>query len=322
MALFRACETPIPSVYVNEIHAFKKQLESEYRVDPTYLDPTNPDRTIRSKHRALTVSWLFKLSHSFHLRPDSFFLSIQLLDMFLQHKIIKLEQLQLYACACMYLACKQEEIYFPEQRDFVYVGDGAFTLQQFQASEHVAIDVLNFNLGVPTCLTFFGIFFQRFYCSDPIKKGPLCAAEDVEEVHKLGMLLLYCSAQESTLLAFKPSARAAVALLVAMLCQHWFKQWNPQHASLSQPIKLAPLPDITTFTGYTMPELQACLSDTYALLGTERCIHKIDTNNLSDSELIMCSVNEHYDEHELKTIERLRLFVKNIDKIQNIYDTT
>lgn len=301
----------VPDVYVNEICTFKKQLEEEYAVDPTYLDAKHTDRSIRSSHRALTVSWLFQLSHTFHLRPDTFFLTIQLLDMFLQQKSITVGQLQLYACVCMYLACKQEEIYYPEQRDFVYSGDGAFTLKEFIASEHVAIDVLAFNLAVPTCLTFFGIFFHRFerFCAN--QKGAVIQEDDLQQVHKLGILLLYCSMKESTFLAFKPSTRAAVALGVAMACENWFNHCKQQNGAEHRPFKFPPMPEIHRFTGYSMSELQACFSDTYTLLATERCIHKLDTKDFSDTELILCSVNEHYNADELETIQRLRLFIKN-----------
>ena len=46
----------------------------------------------------------------------------------------------------MFIACKYEEIYSPELKDFVYVCDNAYTKEQILESEGHIIRSIDFNL--------------------------------------------------------------------------------------------------------------------------------------------------------------------------------
>ena len=54
----------------------------------------------------------------------------------------------------MFLACKYEEIYAPELKDFVYVTDNAYDKVQVLAMEADILAKLQFNLNTTTSLHF------------------------------------------------------------------------------------------------------------------------------------------------------------------------
>ena len=53
---------------------------------------------------------------------------------------------------------KYEEIYPPEVGEFVYITDDTYTKKQVLRMEHLVLKVLNFDLAVPSALTFANLF--------------------------------------------------------------------------------------------------------------------------------------------------------------------
>lgn len=54
----------------------------------------------------------------------------------------------------MLIACKYEEIYAPEVRDFVYITDKAYTREHILAMEHSMLGALDFNICAPSSFRF------------------------------------------------------------------------------------------------------------------------------------------------------------------------
>ena len=55
----------------------------------------------------------------------------------------------------MFLACKYEEIYAPEVKNFVYITDRAYTKDDILKMEGKIIQTLEFNFTVPSSLRFY-----------------------------------------------------------------------------------------------------------------------------------------------------------------------
>jgi hypothetical protein len=60
----------------------------------------------------------------------------------------------------MLIASKYEEVWAPEVRDFVYISDRAYTRDQILNMEKIMLNVLRFNLTVPTPYNFLNRFFK------------------------------------------------------------------------------------------------------------------------------------------------------------------
>jgi cyclin B len=77
--------------------------------------------------RAILVDWLVDVHAKFKLVNETLFLTINLIDRFLEKTLVSRKNLQLVGVTCMFIATKYEEIYPPDLKDFVYVTDKAYT---------------------------------------------------------------------------------------------------------------------------------------------------------------------------------------------------
>jgi G2/mitotic-specific cyclin-B, other len=85
---------------------------------------------INEKMRAILVDWLIEVHHKFKLLPETLFLTINLIDRYLEKQAIVRTKLQLVGVTAMLIASKYEEIYAPEVRDFVYITDKAYSKEE------------------------------------------------------------------------------------------------------------------------------------------------------------------------------------------------
>jgi hypothetical protein len=141
--------------YVNEIYAYLRQLETIQDVREDYLNKST-GTTILPKMRTVLVDWLIQVHSQFNLLQETLYLTVAILDRFLQENACKVErkQLQLVGVAAMFIASKYEEMYAPEIGDFVYITDRAYTEPQIREMEMKILATLNFDLGRPLPLHF------------------------------------------------------------------------------------------------------------------------------------------------------------------------
>lgn len=85
--------------------------------------------------RAILIDWLIEVHLKFKLLPETLFLTINLIDRYLEKQIIPRTKLQLIGVTSMLISSKYEEIYAPEVRDFVYITDKAYTKEEILAME-------------------------------------------------------------------------------------------------------------------------------------------------------------------------------------------
>ena len=150
------------------------------------------------RYRKILVDWIVGVSTHFHLLQETLFLSVDLLDRYLQCCIVTKQQLQLVGTACLYVASKYEEIYPPFLNDFVYMTDHTYTKEQLLEMEKMLLVKLDYQLGKPL-----SIHFLRRYS----KLGDADTRE-----HNLAKYILECSLHVSTNSCIPPSMKAAAAL--------------------------------------------------------------------------------------------------------------
>lgn len=68
------------SEFVNDIYQYMLYLEGEFPVKKHYLK----DTTLKPRMRSILVDWLFQVHHRFQLLQETFYLTIAILDRFLQ----------------------------------------------------------------------------------------------------------------------------------------------------------------------------------------------------------------------------------------------
>lgn len=137
--------------YINEIMAYFFEAEPKRMASPAYMQRQTD---INTKMREILIDWLVEVHLKFKLRPETLYLTVNLIDRFLEKRSVSRTKLQLVGCTAMLMAAKYEEIYAPEVRDFVYISDSAYTKEQILSMESIMLNTLGFYLTVPTTLRF------------------------------------------------------------------------------------------------------------------------------------------------------------------------
>jgi hypothetical protein len=75
--------------------------------------------------RAILVDWLIEVHLKFKLKSETLFLTVNLIDRFLERQKVSRNKLQLVGVTAMMIASKYEEIYPPQIGDFAYITDKA-----------------------------------------------------------------------------------------------------------------------------------------------------------------------------------------------------
>jgi hypothetical protein len=108
----------------------REMLRTEKLFTAQYGFMGSQQTDINEKMRAILVDWLIEVHYKFKLMPETLFLTVNLIDRFLERVDVVRTKLQLVGVTAMLIACKYEEIYAPEVRDFVYITDKAYTREE------------------------------------------------------------------------------------------------------------------------------------------------------------------------------------------------
>jgi G2/mitotic-specific cyclin-B, other len=157
---------------------------------------------INEKMRAILVDWLIEVHHKFKLLPETLFLTINLIDRYLEKQVIHRTKLQLVGVTAMLIASKYEEIYAPEVRDFVYITDKAYDKQEILKQEYELLSQLDFNVCTPSSFR----FLERF--------AKVAGLE--QKQFNLARYLIELPLIEYRMLKYNPSLLSSAALFLAL----------------------------------------------------------------------------------------------------------
>lgn len=118
------------SEYVSGMYEYFRLKEHSTSVRPHYME-RQPH--INEKMRSILTDWLVEVHLKFKLVPETLYLTINLIDRFLEKYEVPRPKLQLVGVTSLLIAAKYEEIYPPEIRDLVYICDRAYTKQEVSA---------------------------------------------------------------------------------------------------------------------------------------------------------------------------------------------
>ncbi|KAL4227464.1 G2/mitotic-specific cyclin-B2 [Mactra antiquata] len=186
------------SEYVNDIYDYMRDLEVKYPIQSNYLE----NKEITGKMRAILIDWLCQVHHRFHLLQETLYLTVAIIDRFLQEKPVPKNKLQLVGVTSMLIASKYEEMYAPEVADFVYITDNAYNKKEILDMEQNILRTLKFSFGRPLCLH----FLRR-----DSKAGQVDAVK-----HTLAKYLMELTITEYDMVQYLPSLIAAAALCLSM----------------------------------------------------------------------------------------------------------
>ncbi|CAN9504775.1 unnamed protein product [Ophioblennius macclurei] len=186
------------SEYVKQIYKYLRQLEVEQDVRTNFLE----GQEVTGNMRAILIDWLVQVNLKFRLLQETMYMTVGIIDRFLQDHPVPKKELQLVGVTAMFLASKYEEMYPPEIADFAYVTDRAFTTAQIRDMEMKILRVLKFKLGRPLPLQFLR------------RASKIC--EVTAEQHTLAKYLLELTMVDYEMVHFPPSQLACAALALTL----------------------------------------------------------------------------------------------------------
>lgn len=175
---------------------------------------------INEKMRAILIDWLVEVHLKFKLVPESLYLTINLIDRYLEVEQVNRQKLQLVGVTSMLIACKYEEIYPPIVKDFVYITDNAYTKDEILAMERKILQTLDFNIQITSSYR----FLERL--AKIAKVDPL--------IFNLSRYLLELSLVNYKMLRYTNSNVASSALYLALKMTKQPSPWSEQLAKHSQ----------------------------------------------------------------------------------------
>jgi len=186
------------TTYVEDMYNHFRDKEEQTSVRPVYMEN---QKHINERMRAILVDWLIEVHLKFKLVPDTLYLTINLIDRYLERMEVSRPKLQLVGVTCLLIASKYEEIFAPEVRDLVYICDRAYTRQDIIEMEEKILKTLEYQITVPSA----HMFLVRF----------LKAGHADKKIVQLSCYLLDGTLQSYNLLQYLPSQLAAAAVFIA-----------------------------------------------------------------------------------------------------------
>ncbi|XP_025885990.1 cyclin-A2-4 isoform X1 [Solanum lycopersicum] len=195
-------------------------------------------RDITESMRAILVDWIVEVSEEYNLVPDTLYLAVHFIDLFLSKNYVERKNLQLLGITCMLVASKYEEMCGPRVEEFCFITDNAYTKNEVEycsfkfsqqdleflhyvtnkggkdkhsscivlAMEILVLNFLGFRLSTPTAKTFLRRFIRAAQAS---YKNPNL------ELEFLANYLTELTLLEYGFLKFTPSAIAASSVFLA-----------------------------------------------------------------------------------------------------------
>lgn len=128
--------------------------------------------------RSILVDWLVDVHVKFKLLPETMFLTVNLIDRYLEKNSIPRQKLQLIGVGAMLIASKYEDIYPPEIKEFEYIADRAYSREEIIDIEGKIILSVNFNLTTPSSLR----FLERYGLVARLDEKMFCMAKYILEL--------------------------------------------------------------------------------------------------------------------------------------------
>ncbi|XP_072215387.1 cyclin-O [Excalfactoria chinensis] len=210
-----------------------KQLESRFQP----REPLARQPQVTAESRCHLISWLIPVYRDLGYSFETFCLTVNILDRFLETTPVASDCFQLVGVTALLLACKQVEVYPPTVKQLLDLCCNAFSGQQLCNLECIILQKLGFSIGAPT-VCFFLDHFTRVRL-----EAPGAHPGEAADAGSLAQGLAEISMADYSFTKYSPSLLAAACLGLADSLQ--------RHR---RPLDLR-------VCDYSMQQLQDCMAD-------------------------------------------------------------
>ncbi|KAF5382964.1 hypothetical protein D9757_006380 [Collybiopsis confluens] len=199
--------------YREEIRCYMHEMEN-YTMGSTQSMDQQPE--IRWHMRPCLVDFLVEIHFSFHLRPETLYLTLNIVDRYVSRRIVFIKHYQLVGCAALWIAAKFEDAKdrVPTVQDLVQMCHDAYEESAFIQMEGHVLSTIQWTLGHPTAEA-----WLRLMCCGPCMEEP--------RVQHIARFLMEITLFYREFVKYTPSAIALAALTLArFLCGKPARVWE------------------------------------------------------------------------------------------------
>jgi len=118
---------------------------------PDYMES---QAELNAKMRGILVDWLVEVHSKYRMRPETLFLTVNIVDRYLSRAPVARRRLQLVGVVALLIASKFEEIDPPTADSLAYITDNSYSENDIFETECAVLRTLDFQIHVPTAATF------------------------------------------------------------------------------------------------------------------------------------------------------------------------
>ncbi|CAG9318024.1 unnamed protein product [Blepharisma stoltei] len=181
--------------YAHDIFNYLQSIEKLYIPREGYM---RRQHEINEGMRAILIDWVIEVHLKFKLLPETLYLAVNLIDRYLEIVNVSTSILQLIGVSALLIACKYEEIYFPDIKDLAKITDDTYTKAEILEMEAKILSTLQYNITTPSSFR----FLERY--------SRLCEFEE-KDFH-FAQYLIEMTLMEYKMIKFSPSIIAISAV--------------------------------------------------------------------------------------------------------------
>lgn len=152
--------------YRDEIRYYMQDME-RFTMSSTQSMDQQPE--IRWHMRPCLVDFLVEIHFTFRLRPETLYLTLNIVDRYVSRRIVYIKHYQLVGCAALWIAAKFEDAKerVPTVQDLVQICRETYEESAFIQMEGHVLSTIQWTLGHPTAEA-----WLRLMCCDPCMEDP------------------------------------------------------------------------------------------------------------------------------------------------------
>ena len=187
----------LDDILINLFEEEKIQLN----INPMYF---NFQHEITKNMRGILIDWIIDINSHFKFKEKTLYLSIYIIDTFLSKRYITRDNFQLLGASSLLIASKFHEIYLRRISDYSDITSNIYDIEKIKKMENDILQTLNFELLVPSPLSFYEILTQK-----------LGIANDLDKF-KFGEFLIQCFLLDNTSLFYNYSTISFASCYIIM----------------------------------------------------------------------------------------------------------
>ncbi|KAL5535361.1 hypothetical protein ACEPAF_3455 [Sanghuangporus sanghuang] len=206
LVAFRREGIYVEEEYREEICCYMHEMENYTMGSASAMDQ-QPE--IKWAMRPCLVDFLIEIHFTFRLRPETLYLTMNIVDRYVSRRIVYTKHYQLVGCAALWIAAKFEDAKerVPTLTDLVGICRDTYDESAFIQMEGHVLATIQWTLGHPTAEA-----WLRFYCCGSF--------EESTKVQHVARFLMEVTLFYRDFIKYSPSATALASLILARhVCQ-------------------------------------------------------------------------------------------------------